>query len=331
MRPWGRIDPDRVIPAQVIRTSASPLARELTLEMHDSTIAFSIREIVSMPRSSPSVLRVVAVLNFFADHPGQAFTMTDVARSLKISQATCHGVLSGLLESGYLYRTSEKTYVLGPALLHVSEVTKNHFSPMQIVQPDMRMLADSYEAVCVAAFREGHDVVLRERAVGVSLLGYSPPRGTRQPLLPQFAAPYFVASSPAEVRDWVEDFQPPYSPEHMNSLFEGIAFVKQYGFLFGVLLPGVARNRDSPQWLTERRLFDAPIVPQLELNPADTYNPTFLSAPIFDARRKVAFCLSLQGFNRPLTGAEIERMGNHLRDICDRITASMVHPRNTDH
>jgi len=283
-----------------------------------------------MSRSSPSVLRVVAVLNFFADHPGQAFTLTDLARSLKISQATCHGLLTGLLESGYLYRTSDKNYVLGPALLHVSEVTRNHFSPLQVARPDMRLLADTYSAVCTAAFRDGHDVTVRERAVGVSLLGYSPPRGARHPLLPQFAAPYFAGSSPAEIRDWVEGFEPPYAQPQIDSLFEGVKFVKEHGFLFEVQIPGTVRDRDSPQWLTERRFFDAPIVPQLVLKATETYNPTFISAPVFDARRKVAFSLSLQGFSRTLTGAEIARIGNHVREVCDHITSSMVHRRDPD-
>ena len=68
-----------------------------------------------MTRSSPGVHRVVAILNFFADHPGQAFTLTDLVRALKLSRATCHALLVGLVECGYLYRASDKSYILGPA------------------------------------------------------------------------------------------------------------------------------------------------------------------------------------------------------------------------
>eukprot|EP00456_Euglypha_rotunda_P003034 TRINITY_DN105420_c0_g2_i1.p2 TRINITY_DN105420_c0_g2~~TRINITY_DN105420_c0_g2_i1.p2 ORF type:complete len:111 (-),score=19.28 TRINITY_DN105420_c0_g2_i1:10-342(-) len=57
-----------------------------------------------MARSSPGVKRIVSILNFFADHPEQAFTLTDLVRALKLSRATCHALLTGLVESGYLYR-----------------------------------------------------------------------------------------------------------------------------------------------------------------------------------------------------------------------------------
>ena len=69
-----------------------------------------------MSRSSPGVRRVAAILNFIADHPGQAFALTDLVRALKLSRATCHALLTGLVDVGYLFRTSDKTYVLGPAL-----------------------------------------------------------------------------------------------------------------------------------------------------------------------------------------------------------------------
>jgi DNA-binding IclR family transcriptional regulator len=55
-----------------------------------------------MSRSSPGVMRVAAILNFIADHPGQAFAMTDLVRALKLSRATCHALLTGLVEVGYL-------------------------------------------------------------------------------------------------------------------------------------------------------------------------------------------------------------------------------------
>ena len=88
-----------------------------------------------MPRFSPSVQRVVAVLNLFADHPDQAFTLTDIVRTLKLSRATCHGLLLSLVEAGYLYRTTDKSYVLGAALLHVGEMAKTHFSPLKVALP----------------------------------------------------------------------------------------------------------------------------------------------------------------------------------------------------
>src|SRR5579862_1386791 len=106
-----------------------------------------------MSRSSPAVQRIVAILNFFAEHPGQAFTLTDVIKALKLSRATCHALLTGLVEAGYLYRSSDKSYVLGPALAAIGRNANMHYSPLQVAQPEMRALADEYDVICLAVYR----------------------------------------------------------------------------------------------------------------------------------------------------------------------------------
>src|SRR3954469_5764148 len=104
-----------------------------------------------MSKSPPGVRRIVSILNFFADHPEQSFTLTDLVRALRLSHATCHGLLVGLVEAGYLYRTNDKSYVLGPALAAIGEVAKEHFSPLQITQSEIRALADEFGVTCIAS------------------------------------------------------------------------------------------------------------------------------------------------------------------------------------
>jgi DNA-binding IclR family transcriptional regulator len=278
-----------------------------------------------MARSSPSVLRVVAVLNFFADHPGQSFTLTDLVRALKLSRATCHGVLTGLVEAGYLYRTTDKSYVLGPALLNVSEVAASHFSPLQVAQPEMRKLADEFDAVCSAAFRERYEVVVRERAAAVSHLGYTSPRGTRLPLLPQFAAPFFAGSPPAEVRDWIDKIDPPCSRQQVDALFQGIEFIREHGFQFSVRQRGAKASDIPHQWLEDRAHVNTPIIAEFELAPKKVYDLSFIAAPVYDARRKVAFVITLQGLTEPRKGGDVQRIGERVVEACRRITSFVAH------
>lgn len=278
-----------------------------------------------MSRSSPSVLRVVAVLNFFADHPGQSFTLTDLVRALKLSRATCHGVLTGLVDTGYLYRTTDKSYVLGPALLNVGEVAAAHFSPLQVAQPEMRRLADEFDAVCSAAFRERGEVVVRERAAAVSHLGYTSPRGTRLPLLPQFAAPFFAGSSPKEVQDWIDDLDPRCSRDQADALLRGIEFVRKHGFQFNVRQKGAKGDDQTRQWLDEGAPANMPIVAEFRLVARHNYDLSFIAAPVYDARRKVAFVISLQGLNQSRNGAEIQKIGERVVEACRRITSFMAH------
>ena len=274
-----------------------------------------------MSRSPPGVRRIVAILNFFADHPNESFTLSDLVRALKLSRATCHGLLAGLVEAGYLYKTSDRGYLLGPALVSVGEVAKAHYSPLKAAQPEMRLLADEFDTVCSAVFREGKDVVIRERASAVSHLGFSMPRGTRLPLLPQFAGNFFVWAPPAEVTEWLDNLDPAPSESQRMALEKGITFVRQHGFLCSERSSREGLDDRSTQWVFDNAYTDAPILPIFELNPGARYKLSWLNAPVFNADRSVAFVMGLQGFSGERTGAEIQRIGARICEACDRVTS----------
>jgi len=280
-----------------------------------------------MSRLSPSVLRVVAILNFFADHPGQSFRLTDLVNALKLSRATCHSVLAALIETGYLYRSSDKSYMLGPALINVGEVASEHYSPLQVARPEMRKLADEYDGLCVAAFREHHDVVVRERAAAGSLVGYPMAfvRDVRRPLLPQFAGPYFVSSSKASVKAWVEAIDPPSPPEQVEALIKGIDYVREHGYLYGIFHSSDHPEANSDKWLQDRRYFNTPVIAMFDLVPAETYHLSFISVPVYDARHKVAFALVLTALQRSFTGVQVESMAARVCEVASRISSSMKH------
>jgi DNA-binding IclR family transcriptional regulator len=285
-----------------------------------------------MSRSSPGVRRIVAILNFFADHPNESFTLSDLVRALKLSRATCHGLLTGLVEAGYLYRTSDRGYLLGPALVNVGEVAKAHYSPLKAAQPEMRLLADEFDTVCSAAFREGKDVVIRERASAVSHLGFSMPRGTRLPLLPQFAGNFFVWSPPAEVAAWLDELDPPPSDKQRAALEQGIEFVRKYGFLCSARNPSETLDDHSTQWLFDYAYADAPLIPIFEIDPDATYKLSWLNAPVYNPDRSVAFGMGVQGFSGERTGKEVLQIGARVREACDRVTSFICRapPRQLD-
>lgn len=277
-----------------------------------------------MSRSSPGVRRIVSILNFFADHPGQAFTLTDLVRALKLSRATCHGLLTGLVETGYLYRASDKSYLLGPALVSIGGVAQAHFSPLQAAQPEMRALADEFDAICSVTFRENGEVVVRDRAAAVSHLGYSAPRGTRLPLAPQFASLFFVWASPAEITAWLDGLTPAPSEEQRDAMRNGIEFLREHGFLFSVRNVRPEVDGATTDWLHEPDYRRGPVFPVFDLDPGATYHLGFVQAPVFDARRRVAFTIGLQSFNGDYTGAEVNRIGERVRAAAERISRIMA-------
>ena len=267
-----------------------------------------------MARSSPGVKRMAAVLDFMADHPGQAFALTDLVRALRLSRATCHALLTGLVEVGYLYRTSEKTYVLGPALATIGRVAAEHFSPLQVAKPEMRRLADAFDVVCSAMFIEGDSIVSRERAASVSHVGYSLPIGTRIRLRPR-SMPVFFASAPAEAAAFLD--QSGATPAQRELAESIMAFVRAHGFTVLVRTIAAEAEPDAPMVPSEDG--DFPVVTLDRIAPGETYALSSLTAPVFDARGRVEFVLGLMGFHGTMTGEQILAAGTQLRQACDRI------------
>jgi DNA-binding IclR family transcriptional regulator len=277
---------------------------------------------LKMARSSPGVRRVAAILNFLADHPGQAFTLTDLVRALKLSRATCHALLTSLVEVGYLYRASDKAYVLGPALVAIGRTAAQHTSPLQIAQPEMRALADEFDAMCSAYFRDRNEVVVRERAASATHLGWSIPLGARLKLRPPHGALFFAWEPRAEAEAWLDSCEPPLSREHRATLLASMAFAREHGFSFFVRNPEfpASEAQRTAEQVYSGAVVDTPVWDASEIDPDRGYPLAAVTAAVFDAQGKIAFVLSLTGFTRVTPGAEIERMGRRLCEACDRIS-----------
>lgn len=270
-----------------------------------------------MTRSSPGVLRVAAILNFMADHPGQAFALTDLVRALKLSRATCHALLAGLVDVGYLYRASDKTYVLGPKLAAIGRTAAEHLSPMQVVQPEMRRLADQFDVVCSTFYLEGDVIHLRDRAASVSHVGFSAPLDTRVKLRIPSAATH-LSWSPQVAMALLESTSPPPTPEQREAYLGAIAFGQAHGFIAFI------RNAEAPgvspaEEFSREELRMARIELLSAVDPAVTYDVTSITAPVFGADRKVAFVIGMMGFNRMMTGADILDTARTLKEACGRI------------
>ncbi|MFT4055190.1 MAG: helix-turn-helix domain-containing protein [Novosphingobium sp.] len=277
-----------------------------------------------MSRSSPGVARVAAILNFIADHPGQAFALTDLVRALKLSRATCHALLTGLVDVGYLYRTTDKTYVLGPALASIGRTAAAHFSPLQVAQPEMRSLADEFDVVCGAYFLEGDVIHLRERAASLSHIGYPVPLGTRMPLR-WIQAMTFFARSARDADAWVARVEPPLGEEQLDQFRAGLEFVRDHGYLALLRRPG-SEEEMGVRSGTE----DPPVVPLLEADAQRVYPLVALMAPVYDSRNRVMMALVMAGFHGAMNGTGLSEAGTRLAEACARISGFLAGGGDTD-
>ncbi|CAN7342881.1 helix-turn-helix domain-containing protein [Phenylobacterium sp. LjRoot219] len=274
-----------------------------------------------MTQLSPGVHRVAAILNVMADHPDQAFTVSDLVRALKMSRATCHALLCSLVEEGFLYRSNDKTYVLGPQIAHIGQIAAQHASPLQIAQSEMRALANEFEVICSAIFQDDDVVVVRERAASMHHLGWSTPKDVRMKLRPPFGGVFYAWSPMTEVERWLDTLTPPPKPELKATMLESMEFARAHGFTFAVRNSRYTAPHWAPDQLFGGESQEYPVSQVTALVPDEEYALISLLAPVFDAKRRVAFILGLNGFTYTTSGAEVGRIGQRLREACDRITA----------
>lgn len=275
-----------------------------------------------MSKAPPGVKRVVSVLNFFAEHPGQSFTFTDVVKALKLGRATCHSLLAGLVEEHYLYRNADKTYVIGPALAAVGRIASEQFSPLQAAQPEMRVLSDECHAICSAVYFERGNVIIRARAGSGSHLSWSVPQGYELPLRAPFAAAFLAWSKDYEVAKWLDQLSPSATKKECLQLDDSIAFTRKHGYSFGVNTQEKAAEFDRSviEPFMSRDNTDFPVASMGDLDMNAEYPLAFVTAPVFGKEGEVAFVLNLSGFKGLVSGHKVEFMGDRLKEAAERVT-----------
>lgn len=276
-----------------------------------------------MSKAPPGVKRVVSVLNFFAEHPGQSFTFTDVVKALQLGRATCHSLLAGLVEEQYLYRNADKSYVIGPALATVGKIASEQFSPLQAAQPEMRVLADEFHTICTAGFLEHGNIVIRARAGSGSRVAWTASQGHMLPLRAPFAAAFFGWSKDYEVAKWLDQLSPPASASESAELRGSIEFLRQYGYTYGIHQDGelgAESVRKAVEMFVSGKVSAYPVVSKANIELNEKYALAFVTAPVFGHAGEVVFVLTLSGFGQEISGHTVDFMGTRLREAAERIT-----------
>jgi len=269
-----------------------------------------------MTKTSPPVARVVGVLNFLAGHAEQAFTATEISKSLKISNATCHNLLGALTQAGYIFRTAGKTYVLGPALANVAQAALTPELVMNVARPEMRLLADEFDVVCSAFSLKNNDIIIVERAAAVSHISWNVPQVPPPvPAVPPLGGLFFAWAEASPER-WLNSADPPLDEDTKTRLLASLGFMRSRGYSFGIRrvpVPDLDRALELKfqQALTDYALSD--------IEPSQPYQLAYVAAPIFSKPGVVAFGLGLSGFISPVKGERVEIIGEKLRAACDRI------------
>jgi DNA-binding IclR family transcriptional regulator len=288
-------------------------------------------------RRSPPTARVVRVLDFLVTRRGRRAGLSELARELDLAKPTCLGILTELVDAGYLVcDPRDKTYGLGPGLIAAGRAAQDDFAVVDVARRRLAELSERYQATCTASAVVGEEIMVLDRAGSAAVR-----IGQRYPFAPPVGLMYVLWSPQAALDDWLA--RPPTLPVRLDRgrlqrvVAEGrergylVESLTQAGLRLHSLMAGVAAY-DLPD---EVREFVGELVSSLgerlyleeDLRPRKKLPVNLLAAPTFDADGRQQLVLTLH-VGEAITGAEVARRGTALREAADKITAEVggVHP-----
>ncbi|MET0702604.1 MAG: helix-turn-helix domain-containing protein [Mycobacterium sp.] len=286
-------------------------------------------------RSSPPTERVVAILDFLAQHPHERFGLSDLARRLDLSKPTCLGILTTLTASRYLVRDAQdKTYRLGPSLISLGHITQESMRVNPAAREELRLLSTTFDTTSALA------AVIDDRITLLELVG--PPGadvGVRVGQSYPFAPPVglmFVLWDAQALRAWLA--KEPTIPLRTDTgrLERVIAECRTSGYLVERLTPGgrrlyalmagmSSRLPDELQALLGELISDIGDRVYLQTEAegrGQRHDISVISAPVFDHHRRQAMVVSLQ-IGRALTDSEISKRARGLIAAADTLTKQL--------
>jgi DNA-binding IclR family transcriptional regulator len=281
-------------------------------------------------RPSPGVARVVSVLDFLADHPEEAYTLSELCRQVDVNKATAHALLGELTDAGYLVRDPvDKTYALGPRLLAVG-MAAGHSERTLVnrARPHMRRLATDLDVRCVASTVRGDDIVILEVAGRDRPFRTILQSGHRVPCAPPIGTVFMAWAPERDIERWLARAGDDLPAATRSLYLDALAAVRRRGCAYS--LDGHARARLERAIADSRPLQDA--VRELgqeaylvvdDLDPGENHAISHVAAPVFGPDGQFLLALTAYDLPVPMTGTEIERLTARVRAAADDATQAI--------
>lgn len=290
-----------------------------------------------MAGSAPAVARTVALLDFLASRPTEAFSLSELARRLELNKSTTHAMLTTLADAGYVARHPvEKSYTLGPSLVALGEAATASPSVdiAQYAIGEMRAMADEFGVQCVASRIMGTEIVIIAHTGTREPLGQTLSVGHRLPFVPPLGTVFVAWSQPAEIDAWLRRLGPGAKRTELVRYRHAITAVRERGFSIGLeadarrrLGRAVAERDPDVERIVEELGHEEYIL--MELERSVSYQLSLVAAPVFGPTGDVVMAVAMFGFRDPLDADELTRAGNRVVAATHAITDAL-HGRAPD-
>lgn len=288
-----------------------------------------------MADTSGSNSRVIDVLNFLAAHPTEAFTLSELAEHLNLSNGSAHRVLTTLTESRYLARhPKHKTYSLGVALVAIGQAALEKHRGIDIARREMARLTDELKIQCIAtAIVDDEMLFLAKEGMPQTHDGMNRV-GERRPFVPPLGLGHIAWADKKSVAEYLARAQSTLSESLRDYLKTALDLIRQRGYAIamnGSALRALRQTatfpvdrRDEAYWSRMHELIGALSEKEIQLfNIADAGSAgiSYISVPVFSPTGVVTLELALSGMSDNLSAEEIERYAERLRATAAIVTS----------
>jgi DNA-binding IclR family transcriptional regulator len=287
-------------------------------------------------RRALSATRAADALNFLAAHPGESFSYSQLAQRLQVNLASTHNLLIALVECGYLARSaSDRSFSLGPALVALGDAALRANPTVEEARVQMRRLSRELGRETLALVRAGSDALCIARAGPAQARGRTVRVGQRIPLMAPLASAFVAWAPEGEIAHWLLRGGAPRRVQRRQR--EILRRVRERGFSvalevagrrqIGELLGELAEDPHSEALRSELRNVIRELGRgsfQLAENGAPSHEISSLTAPVFDAQKRVELALTLQLFERGLSARAIDALGRRLLQSARAIASAGV-------
>jgi DNA-binding IclR family transcriptional regulator len=138
---------------------------------------------------SPPAHRLIDLVEFLARHPGDEFTVSEIARGAGLNRTTCTSLLLALQARGWVRPRGRATFTLGSALIPLGEAALAGLDVAVEVQPELDALVADLGMEALASVVSGHEIIVVGHARTASVLSSTVRVGQTIPLSRRSASP----------------------------------------------------------------------------------------------------------------------------------------------
>jgi DNA-binding IclR family transcriptional regulator len=277
-----------------------------------------------MVRPALAAARAVEVIDFFAAHPGEPFTLSELSRRLGINMASALSVLRALEDGGYLVRHPvHKTYTMGPSLIAAGHAALSEHPVVDLARQEMARLSEEVRTECVASVVVGEDIVIVATEGRPRLEAADVRVGQRLPLVPPIGQVFLAWSPESHIEAWLSRLGRHGGNGWTAHLRRSLGTVRRRGYSVTREVAGRARLgkaleqlADSPDALAEEHLAERVTelgeeYELLDIEASRSYEVAIVAAPVFGPTGEVALALTLNGLGT-VEGARLSGYAERL-------------------